>query len=150
VNPTITTDSKGYAEVTVKGLRPGIGTLRYQGPGDTFNPTMGYPPIPNMYFGYCFYNSFRVLPDDNYDNIPDSEITWDLVYREVMRYYYLIYPGMFARLALQEESTARSFASVIRAFTAKNAWDSTSYMPVTRELSDGKRKLLQRLCALNE
>jgi len=150
INSTITTDANGYADVVVKGVRPGIGTIRYQGPGDTFNPTMGYPPIPNMYFGYCFYNSFRVLPNDNYDNIPDSQITWDLVYREVMRFYYLIYPGMFARLDLQNESTARSFASVIRAFTAKNTWDSTSYMPVTRELSDGKRKLLQRWCALNE
>jgi hypothetical protein len=148
-NP-ITTDANGYVTVTVRGVRPGIGTVRYQGPGDDFNPTKPFPPMPNAYFGYCFYSSFRVLPADNYDNVPDSQVTWAFVYQEVMRYYYLIYPGMFARLALQEESTARSFASVIRQFTAKNTWDSTSYMPVTRELSDGKRKLLQRWCALNE
>ena len=59
-------------------------------------------------------------------------------------------PGMFARLPFQNETVARQFASQIQTLIDKANWDSTSYMPVSRDLSDGRRKLLQRWCALNE
>jgi hypothetical protein len=68
----------------------------------------------------------------------------------VIRYFYLIYPGMFARLAYQNEDVAQRNASNIKTFIAKDTWNSTSYMPVSRDLSDGKRRLLERWCALNE
>ena len=136
-------------ELQVKGLYRGAGMLRYQLADDDFNPNMG-EANKYLYFGFTFYNAFRVLPNDNYDAIPDSQITWDFVYREVIQYFYLIYPGMFARLAFQNEATARQSASLIRQMIGKRTWNSTSYMPVSRDLSDGKRKLLQRWCALNE
>ena len=123
--------------------------LRYQAPGDNFNPNQDGSNAYH-YFGFVSYNTFRVLPDDNYDNVPDSQITWDFVYQNVIRYFYLVYPGMFARLAFQNETIAKQSASIIAKMVAKSGWDSTSYMPVSRDLSDGKRKLLQRWCALNE
>ena len=123
--------------------------LRYQAPGDNFNPNQDGSNAYH-YFGFVSYNTFRVLPDDNYDNVPDSQITWDFVYQNVIRYFYLVYPGMFARLAFQNEAIAKQSASIIAKMVAKSGWDSTSYMPVSRDLSDGKRKLLQRWCALNE
>jgi len=38
--------------------------------------------------------------------------------------------------------------AMIKARTGKELWNSTLYMPHTRELSDGKRILLQRWCDL--
>jgi hypothetical protein len=57
---------------------------------------------------------------------------------------------MFQRMSFQNEAVAKQNASLIRQFVSQRALSSTVYMPVTRELSDGKRKLLQRWCALNE
>jgi hypothetical protein len=150
-NPRVyyTTDANGIITLQVKGLQRGAGVVRYQLDGDNFDPNMG-GGNKYLYFGLTFYNNFRVLPNDNYDNIPDDQITWDFVYREVIQYFYLLYPGMFARLAFQDEETARSNASLIRQMVSKRTWDSTSYMPVSRDLSDGKRKLLQRWCALQQ
>jgi hypothetical protein len=146
---TYVTDANGYITFTVTGLAPGAAMIRYQAPGDNFNPNQD-GATEYHYFGYVSYNAFRVLPDDNYDNIPDSQVTWDFVYQNVIRYFYLIYPGMFARLAFQNENIAKQSASIIAELIDKNTWDSTSYMPVSRDLSDGKRKLLQRWCALNQ
>jgi hypothetical protein len=80
----------------------GAAMLRYQAPGDNFNPNQDGSNAYH-YFGFVSYNIFRVLPNDNYDHVPDSQITWDFVYQNVIRYFYLIYPGMFARLAFQNE-----------------------------------------------
>jgi len=143
------TDANGMIKLTVKGIHPGAVMLRYQLAGDNFDPNMG-GANRYLYFGFAFFNTFRVLPNDNYDHIPDSQVTWDFVYQEVIQYFYLLYPGMFARLAFQQESTAKQFAGIIRQMVDKRTWESTSYMPVSRDLSDGKRKLLQRWCALNE
>jgi hypothetical protein len=146
---TYVTDADGYITFTVTGLAPGAAMIRYQAPGDDFNPNQDGATAYH-YFGYVSYNNFRVLPDDNYDNIPDDQVTWEFVYQNVIRYFYLIYPGMFARLAFQNENIAKQSASIIAELIAKDTWGSTSYMPVSRDLSDGKRKLLQRWCALNQ
>jgi hypothetical protein len=146
---TYTTDADGYISFSIRGLLPGAAMIRYQAPGDNFDPNQG-GSTAYLYFSFVSYNIFRVLPDDNFDNVPDAQITWDFVYQNVIRYFYLIYPGMFARLAFQNEAIARQSAPIIASLISKNSWDSTSYMPVSRDLSDGKRKLLQRWCALNE
>lgn len=145
-----TTDADGYITLSVTGLQPGCAMIRYQAPGDNFNVNQGGGPSPNAYFGLAFYNAFRVLPTDDFDNVPDSQVTWDLVYQNVIRYFYLIYPAMFVRLAFQNEQVAQGNASNIAQLIDKSLWDNTSYMPVSRDLSDGKRKLLQRWCALNQ
>jgi hypothetical protein len=150
-----TTDANGFVTFTIKGLEPGAAMIRYQAPGDNFNINQGASPgapgaPKNFYFGLVSYNMFRVLPDDNFDNIPDSQITWDFVYQNVIRYFYLIYPAMFVRMAFQDEAIAKQNASNIRQFIDESLWSSTSYMPVSRDLSDGKRNLLQRWCTMNE
>jgi hypothetical protein len=57
---------------------------------------------------------------------------------------------MFVRLSFQNEEVAQQNASNIMQLIDKSLWNNTSYMPVSRDLSDGKRKLLQRWCALNQ
>lgn len=148
---TYTTDGDGYITFSVQGLIPGAAMIRYQAPGDNFNVNQAGPsPARNNYFGLAFYNAFRVLPTDDFDSIPDDQVTWDLVYQNVIRFFYLIYPAMFVRLAFQNEQVAQQNASNIMQLIDKSLWNNTSYMPVSRDLSDGKRKLLQRWCALNQ
>lgn len=137
---TVYTDNNGIATIPFTALQPGCTMLRIVAPGDT----------PGQFPDFPYYFSVRIFPNDNYDNIPDSQLTWDFVYSEVIRYYYLLYPGMFERLAFQNEDVARSNATLIKTIISPRGWESTAFMPVTREMSDGKRKLLQRWCALNE
>lgn len=143
-----TTDENGDIEFSITGVENGVAMVRYQPANDNFNPSVGNNK--KLYFGFVSYNAFRVMPDDNYDNLPDDEITWDLVKNDIIQYFYLMYPGMFARLPFQKEDVAKTNATIIRQMISERSWHSTSYMPVTRDLSDGKRKLLQRWCALNE
>jgi hypothetical protein len=155
-NQTYTTNADGYISLSTKGLQPGAAMIRYQAPGDNFNVNQGAPGDEppdrrkNFYFGLVSYNIFRVLPADDFSHIPDEQVTWDFVYENVIRYFYLIYPAMFVRMAFQNEEIAQQNASIIRQFIDKRIWDSTSYMPVSRDLSDGKRDLLARWCTLNE
>lgn len=156
-NQTFTTDADGYISLSTKGLQPGAAMIRYQSPGDDFDVNQGAPRngLPaaapkNFYFGLVSYNIFRVLPADDFSDIPNEQATWDFVYTNVIRYFYLIYPAMFVRVAFQNEEIARQNASNIKQFIDKSTWNSTSYMPVSRDLSDGKRDLLARWCTLNE
>jgi hypothetical protein len=152
-NPTLTyiTDKDGKITLTVNGNCPGAAMVRYQLAGDNFDPNMG-GANRFLYFGYTFYNAFRVLPNDSYDHIPNDQITWEFVYGEVLQYYYLLYPGMFARWdgPVSFKDAAIQNASIIGQMVNKRFWDKSWSMPVSRDISDGKRKLLQRWCALQE
>ena len=48
------------------------------------------------------------------------------------------------------EERVRENVDGILARISKEGWHSYGYMPRTRELSDGKRKLLQRWCRLQQ
>jgi hypothetical protein len=123
----------GTGEVPIKAVQPGTCVLAFLPPGE---------PADSRQF-FC---NVRVLPLDNYDAVPDSQLTFALIYKEVLRYYYLLYPAMNARINLGNEASVRIKAQFILDRTDKSTWDGSSYMPVTRDLSDGKRKLLTRWC----
>ena len=139
---TVTTFPDGSATITVQGIKPGCALLRFRVAGDTSSPDF---EATNP-----FYVSVRVFAKDDYSHLPDSAINWDLVYNEVIRYYYLLYPGMFERLPFNREEVARANATLIKRIISKRGIESSAFMPVTREMSDGKRQLLQRWCGLNE
>jgi hypothetical protein len=123
----------GTGQVPIKAIRPGTCVLAFLPPGE---------PDDSIQF-FC---NVRVLPQDNYDAVPDDQLNFALIYKEVLRYYYLLYPAMNARINLSSEIAVRIKAQFILDRTDKNTWDNSSYMPITRELSDGKRKLLTRWC----
>ncbi len=111
---------------------------------------------PGKAFEYSFCTSFffnvRVLPEDNYD-ILDEELTFEFVYEEVLRYYHLLYPD-HPRFDLSKEKDAKAAIKAKvktgkfkgKSYISKELFEAHSphYMPKTRELSDGKRKLLER------
>lgn len=93
--------------------------------------------------GYC---AVRVMPfDDALGNIPEDQVSWNFVYENVLRPFDLVYRGMSAGVfSLGDEASIRAHAGSIIGFTDLNEFDSPLYMPVTRDLSRGRRTLLVR------
>jgi hypothetical protein len=119
--------------ISVKAIRPGTCLLAFLPPGEGADSLQ-------------FFANLRVLPTDNYDGVPDKELTFQLIYQEVLRYYHLLYPAMSEVFDLSNELNVTVRAQFIRDRIAKAKWDRSSYMPISRDLSDGKRKLLERWC----
>lgn len=92
---------------------------------------------PNYYF------VIRTYPDDTYENIPDDvKYKWDFIYPEILRYYYIVFPAMATRFPLNDEGNVSAVKhAIIDRISAQYA-DSTLRMPITRDMSPGKIKLL--------
>jgi hypothetical protein len=117
-------------------------------------PFVGAPPanLPqaNFPFPNYFYFCVRVLPFDDAleNNTPDSALTWPFIYANVLRTFDLIYPAMSQVRNLDSLPVVEGMAVQIKAAVALSTFESTLYMPITRDLSAGKRKLLQRFINL--
>jgi hypothetical protein len=109
-------------------------------------PEMNAAPMPDIITDYMA--AARVLPHLDYSRLPDEDLTFDVIYREIFRYYYLIFPGMNKRLDMKDVTiwNTPTAAEYILKRSAKEMWHSYYYMPRTRDLSDGRRDLLHRWC----
>jgi hypothetical protein len=130
----IVTQQDGSATLAIQGVNPGCCTLRFTGPDE---------PDATDYF-VCV----RVLPLDDYSGVPDNQLNFALLYREILQYYHLLHPAMDAQIDLSSEAAVRAAVDSLRARTKGTAWDNPAFMPRTRELSAGKLGLLLRWCAL--
>jgi hypothetical protein len=151
-NPVITVSPQGGVSgpdgtlaLTVTGIEPGMCILVFTPEGEK------QPPAHLNGFAsgwtWMYFVHVRVLPlDADLDAIPDSDVTWELVYEKVLRYYYKLYPVMDQHLPLNDKQACMRAAEMLLQLTDRSSWMSTLYMPVTRELSDGRRRLLQRWC----
>jgi hypothetical protein len=107
------------------------------------------PPIPPASgFGSSsdFFAVIRALPFDNEleANTPDSQLSWAFVYKNVLSTYDLIYPVMSQIRNLHDKNVVDAMADQLKFAISLDSFGSTLYMPMTRELSAGKRKLLER------
>jgi hypothetical protein len=131
---------------------------------DANNPVPGgYPP--QNYTG--FQNppwitiapsiSLRILPNgedfSHYYEDPDADepvgnelLTFDVVYANVLRTYYLLYPAMNQVFPLNSEKEVTKRAKGILARTEMSLWMTTGYMPRTRDMSHSRRTLLRAWC----
>ncbi len=98
------------------------------------------------WFAYGFYSNVRVYPDDKFDNVTDEQLTWDYIYTQVFRYYYLLYPAMSRYFPFNDQAAMEANALRIQQLTDPKLFNKTYYMPVTRELSPGKRQLIEQWC----
>jgi hypothetical protein len=122
----------------LRAVNPGCTVIRLaRGPGTRPLDTARDP-----------YISVRVLPADDYRHLGDDEITFAFVYREVLRYYHLLHPAMSRVLDLSDESAVTGAAAdgSLLGRTNPERWSRAGYMPRTRDLSAGKRRLLERWC----
>jgi len=103
----------------------------------------GMPPQGSYPWGTGFYAGVRVMPKDDYSSIPlERRVSWEFIYQNIIRYYYLIYPVMSQVFPLNNEAAMREAADSIVERSDTKLWESTRYMPISRDLSAGKRQLL--------
>lgn len=103
----------------------------------------------------AFFACVRTLPFDNQfeAQTTDSQLTWSFIYENILRLYDLLNPVMSSPdigLSLSDKSvwTTPGRAKLLKRVTASVTFEDFNHMPVTRELSAGRLKLLERFCDL--
>jgi len=145
---TIPANSNGQLMLTLTAARPGTSLIRF------VDPAMPQTQ-PNFCWDDTDYCCIRILPFDDYRSVPDSTVNnWPYMYANFFNYFALLYPVMSKVIpwgpldAPQNPVQVADFAAQIKMLTDPSIWNQTNYMPVTRDLSGGKRALLWRWCAL--
>lgn len=144
---TVDIPEGGVADVPIDATEPGSYKLRYVAPG--MHVEGGSP-----HWSVEQYSCYRVLPHDDYSNVPDDQITYEFVYKEVLSYYAILYPVMAKIIPWGPENAppdaerVGEFAGLIRQAIDERRLGTALAMPITRELSAGKRALLRRWCDL--
>lgn len=119
-----------------------------------FYPFTGNKPdnIPTQNFPLptSFYCCVRMLPFDNEleQKTPDSQLSWSFIYNNVLSVFDLVYPIMSVVRNLADRNVVEAMAEQLKFAISLDTFESTLYMPITRDLSAGKRKLLQRFVNL--
>jgi chromopyrrolic acid synthase len=150
---TATTDARGEGWFTVRGVRAGGTRLLLSTDGATLTPPADEPwSAVTAYdnedrLGYwsgagCAH--IRVLPDDwRLDRVNPSDVTFDLIYREVFAYYELLYSFMRDEVfSLADECKVRTYTRLLWQMSDPCNAGRTYFMPPTRDLSLPKTRLL--------
>jgi hypothetical protein len=132
--------------INVGAAADGVLTLRAANPGCTVLRLARAPGPRPLDTARDPYINVRVLPADDYGRLDDDELTFPLVYQEVLRYYHLLHPAMSRVLDLSDEQAVTTAANTLLQRTDPANWHRARYMPRTRDLSAGKRHLLERWC----
>lgn len=157
--PSGETADYGEATVRLKYLNPGFPIVAfYPFVGDT-PPT----PQPQVVFGFtqpsdytignAFYTAVRTMPADNHlvDSFVEAwngtysrEGIWQFIYNNILYVYDMLYPVMDLFMPLHSLPRVEGAIDQLLVMI-EEPWvnSSTLYMPVTRELSAGKRLILQ-------
>ena len=164
-NATVLTDqvtvpAGGKLTLNLTSVRAGVSMIRFVDPTVAPAPTpltpwLASPPMPNFGWDNVDYATVRILPFDDFSQYTDAQINnWNFIYSNVLGFYSVMYPIMSKVIpwgpdgAPNNPQEVKAFASNILAFTDPDIWNSTIYMPITRDLSGGKRELLRRWCNL--
>ena len=136
--PMVTTDANGVASVEVQTGSAGSTMVVFWVRGTQS------PPQDMSFFecDRCFYSGVRVLPDDS--GLAAQEATWPTVYETVLRPYALLYPVMNEIFRLDDPEAVKGHADQILKVIDPAAWETTLYMPISRDLSRGRRDFLTR------
>ena len=154
--PIVEVNPQGLATVTLTPVKSGCCNL-------LFLPFSGAtPPKPpaSVQPAYSDFSIIRVMPFDNHlgnpSITPDSQLTWEFMYDNIFRVYDLVYPVMSEIIAMNNRHLLEGAWMQIKAVIGDPylpheedpMWQSTMYMSITRDLSKGKRQLLDRWCNL--
>jgi hypothetical protein len=80
--------------------------------------------------------------------VGNDKLTFEVIYREVLQTYYLLYPAMNRVVPLNDPDYWADpvMAGLLMQRTQKSWWNKAEYMPRTRDLSDSRRTLLHAWC----
>lgn len=146
----VTTDNTGAAAVGIAAQSAGFPVLGfYPYSGETL-------PQPASSFNFtedAFYTTVRVLPFD--DAVPQAFVdlwnsqktpaaAWGFVYNEILYLYDMLFNVMLEFVNLGSQSAVESsIGGIWSAIATSAAAESTYAMPITRDMSAGKRLTLQ-------
>lgn len=147
----LTTDSNGVADVGIAAQNPGFPVLAFiPYPGGTTPPP---PPAGFNFTDSAFYTTVRVLPFDDlvpqsfvdlWNGFQDQETAWNFIYFNILYVYDMMFNVMLEYVDLGNRQTVeQSISSIWFAITQELAVESTYAMPITRDMSAGKRLTLQ-------
>ncbi|HEY6423084.1 MAG TPA: ferritin-like domain-containing protein [Pseudonocardiaceae bacterium] len=150
---TVRTDEDGRGWFTIRGARAGSARVLLSAhPDDTpcdvtlpGSAVVGYDDGDSLgYWAGKGSLSVRVLPDDwQLDDVPQQDMTFDLVYQEIFAYYELLSSFMKAEVfSLADQFRVKTYARLIWQMCDPRNKAKTYYMPPTRELSEPKARLL--------
>jgi hypothetical protein len=149
--PILEVGADGAAELPVRAETPGFVTYRLA----PFAKSEAQPTPPaELDTTSDFFVNVRTLPfDDAFEQgTPDSALTWEFVYDRVLRVYDTLNPVMSRTPSigkpLDDRDRMETLAFAIKRVIAKDLLESPDAMPVTRDLSAGRRRLLERWCNL--
>jgi hypothetical protein len=148
--PVLQVGANGSATFGIQSRSAGNATVFFLPyPAGGARPTP--PDVGNLVQIPDSYVSVRALAFDNalFDK-PTSELTWDFIYAEVLQTYNLVYPLMSLILNLGDETTVNQNAKKIEFATSLQQFLTTLFMPITREMSAGKRDVLKRYLELQQ
>jgi hypothetical protein len=143
----VTVPAGGELELRFSVQTAGCFKLRFIPPGMTIVPG---PPA----FAVEYYANARALPCDDYSHVPDEQLTFAYIFEEVLSYFAILYPVMSTIIPWGPDNTPHDpdrvsqFAALMSQAVDESRLGTALQMPITRDLSAGKRRLLQRWCAL--
>jgi hypothetical protein len=149
----VSTDARGEGWFTVRGVRAGGTRLLLSADGADLPRPTG-PPWSAVtaydnddrlgYWSGAGSVHIRVLPDDwHLDAVGRSEVTFDLLYREVFAQYELLYSFMRDEVfSLADESKVRTYTRLLWQMSDPRNAGRTYFMPPTRDLSLPKTRLI--------
>ncbi|MDG3008289.1 hypothetical protein [Paludisphaera mucosa] len=123
--------------VPIAAMRPGPALLALT--VDDQGPDL----LESRPWGLNSYGGVRVLPRDSYRSVPpDVRTSWEFMYRTVFRYYRLVYPAMSQVIDFSNQTQMEDNAERIAQGIDPRLRSNTRFMPVSRDLSAGKRALI--------
>lgn len=114
--------------------------------GGTFTALTNRTAISLRLLPNADYSQYLSVFEDGRPPVGNDLLTFDVVYTEVLRTYDLLFPAMNKMFHLGDQATVQSNAGQILARTDPSIWAMPTYMPITRDLSESRRTLLQAWC----
>lgn len=146
--PVLPVGPDGTASFTVRPLQAGIGYyffFPFTGTDQPAPPSSIGSIAPDQYFAVL-----RALPFDNELNssTPDSGLTWQFIYDKVLSTWDVVYPLMSTIIPLSNQQAVDAAAGAIAVRVDLDPFTASQYMPIARDMSAGRKKLLLRYLAL--
>jgi hypothetical protein len=154
----IKTNSQGMAQITVKAINPGFPTLRFFVQQDNQVPDIPFSfPLTDAYTDYL--SPLRILPEEPelmkefvdywnrvYQNQNASKQIWlGFIYPKILKPFYYLYPIMDKYMPLDSLNRIEGAVDQLIVLISKPYQEeSTLAMPITRDLPQSRRAVLER------
>ena len=152
----VQSDETGVATVGIAAASPGFAVLAfYPFSGDPQTPACALlgPLAPTSgSITYAYYATVRVLPFDDalpqqfvdlWNSTHDATLAWQFIYNNILYLYDMVFSVMLEFVNLGDQQQVIAKRKTIWTLTSEEyAAENSGAMPVTRDLSAGKRKTL--------